>query len=192
MPQFSAFSLRCCSRFPMATNPRSRVYSLAVTTRSVWAIAMLLLALCGWTYTATAQPTMRATSIPDGPGTVTGGKGRLYIFRMVRPFGADIDEEVTVNGKPVARVSSGHGFYCDVKPGDYVIGVSQHKTNPLRVSVTPGQGQYVCVMLQDREGSAPRQGAPTSNQAFDLRLLEPSFGAERIQQYHLTPANCQP
>jgi hypothetical protein len=164
----------------------------SLMTGCLLAIAAMLLSFGECICIASAQQTTQATSIPNGPSTVPVGKGRIYIFRMVRPAGAHIDEEVTVNGVSVARVRPGNGIYCDVNPGEYVIGVLQHKTNALKVSVTPGQGQYVCVMLHQRDGTAPRRGAPTSDQAFDLRLLEPRFGAERIQQYRLTPANCGP
>jgi hypothetical protein len=73
-----------------------------------------------------------------------------------------------------------------------VIGVSRHKNYPLKVSVAAGQGQYVCVMLRHLGGVAPRSGALTSDQSFDIRLLEPGYGAERLREYRLTEANCQP
>jgi hypothetical protein len=151
--------------------------------RKRYRVAALILLVCVWARTASAPATSAATIAPTG---------RIYIFRMVRSFGAHLDDYVTVNGNSVARVSPGNGIYCDVAPGDYIIGVARHKTQPLRVSVTSGHEQYVCVMLHQPDGTALRKGAPTSDQSFDLRLLEPGYGAERIQQYHLAQANCQP
>ena len=157
----------------MATKPR----------RTSYCIAALVLLFSGWTLAASAQPATPATMAP---------KGRLYIFRMVKSFGAHIDDYVTINGKSVARVSPGNGFYCDVDPGDYIISISRHKTHPLKVSITSGHEQYVCVMLDQRDGTGVRGGAPNSDQSFDIRLLEPGYGAERVAQYHMTRANCQP
>lgn len=99
---------------------------------------------------------------------MTGGMGRLYIFRPIRSFGAHIDDYITVNGAPVHRVTPGTGFYCDVSPGDYVIGVAHHKAYPLKVSVAAGQHRYVCVMLHHVGGVAPRGGRllPISHSMF--------------------------
>jgi hypothetical protein len=116
--------------------------------------------------------------------------GRLYVFRPIRSFGAHIDDYITVNGIPVRRVTAGTGFYCDVSPGDYVIGVARHQTYPLKVSVAAGQPRYVCVMLHHLGGVAPRGGALTSDQSFEVRLLEPGYGSQRAHEYHLTQANC--
>jgi hypothetical protein len=154
----------------------------AALSKAYWLGALILL-VCGWARAASVQPITSATSAPQG---------RIYIFRMVRSFGAHIDDYVTVNGTSVARVSPGNGIYCDVAPGDYLIGVARHKTQPLKVSVTAGQGQYVCVMLHQPGGGAPRKGASTSDQSFDIRLLQPGYGAKRVQEYHLTRATCQP
>lgn len=144
---------------------------------------MLVFLFGYWTSAAGARPARPGTLAP---------KGRLYIFRTIRSFGAHIDDYVTVNGKSVARVSPGNGFYCEVDPGDYVVSIARHKTQPLKVSVTAGNDQYVCVMLHQQDGTAPRKGAPPSDQSFDIRLLEPGYGAERIAQYHITHASCQP
>ena len=122
---------------------------------------------------------------------IPADKGRIYIFRMVRPFGAHIDDYVTINGLSVKRITPGNGVYCDVKPGDYVVGLAQRKAPPLKVSVAAGHDQYVCVMLHHR-GATPRSGALGSDQAFDIRLLDPAYGAQRAAQYQFSPANCQP
>lgn len=155
------------------------------------AAAAIFVAVCASFYAASAH---------DGPSTKTtvqrqpamsGGMGRLYVFRPIRSFGAHIDDYITVNGVPVRLVTPGTGFYCDVPAGDYVIGVVRHKTYPLKVSVTAGQTRYVCVMLHHLGGVAPRGGALNSDQSFDVRLLEPDYGAERVEQYPLTRAKCQ-
>ncbi len=119
------------------------------------------------------------------------GKGRIYVFREVRSFGAHIDDYVTINGVPVQRVGPGTGFYCEVTPGDYVISVFRHKTYPLKVSVAAGQRQYICVMLHHLGGVAPRGGALTSDQSFDVRLLEPGYGAQLVKKYRTNEAKCQ-
>jgi hypothetical protein len=131
-------------------------------------------------------------SIGREASTMASFMGRLYVFREVRSSGGHIDDHVPVNGVPVHRVTPGTGFYCNVSPGDYVIGVSRHKTYPVKVSVAAGQRQYVCVMLRHLGGIAPRSGALTSDQSFDVRLLEPGYGAERLREYRVTEANCQP
>jgi hypothetical protein len=117
--------------------------------------------------------------------------GRLYVLRGVRSFGAHIDDYVTINGVPVQRVTPASGFYCDISPGNYVIGVWRHKNEPLKVAVMPGQQQYVSVRLHPLGGVAPRGGAITSDQTFDIRLLDPGFGAKRVLKYHMTEANSQ-
>ena len=122
---------------------------------------------------------------------MANGTGRLYVFRGVRSFGAHIDDYVTVNGAPVYRVTPGSGFYCDISPGNYVIGVFGHKTHPLKVSVAAGQQRYISVMLHHGGGVAPRSGALTSDQSFDVRLLEPRYGAECAQEYRLSQTTCQ-
>lgn len=119
-------------------------------------------------------------------------KGRIYIFRAVRSYGAHIDDLVTVNGTSIQKITPGNGIYCDVSPGEYVIGLAKRKAQPIKVPVAAGQPQYVCVMLHHRGGTTPRSGAPASDQSFDIRLLDPRYGAERAAQYHLSPANCQP
>jgi hypothetical protein len=143
------------------------------------------------TYAASVQ-----TSPPDEPGThqlssAPSSAGRLYIFRPIRPFGAHIDDDVTVNGLPVHRLAPGTGFYCDLAPGDYLIAVARHKTKALKVSMEAGQKQFVCVMLHNADGVAPRGGGLTSDQSFDVRLLAPDYAVHRVQEYPLTRANCQ-
>jgi hypothetical protein len=154
-------------------------------------VATLVLSSCGWPY-ASAQELPSDKPVPHGASTMASGMGRLYVFREVRSLGAHIDDYVTVNGVPVHRVTPGTGFYCNVSPGNYVIGVARHKNYPLKVSVMAGQGQYVSVMLRHLGGVAPRSGVLTSDQSFDIRLLEPGYGAERFREYRLTEANCQP
>jgi hypothetical protein len=151
----------------------------------------MFLVICGSPYAPSAQelPPNRLATQERSP--TAAGMGQLYIFRPIRPFGAQIDDYVTVNGVPVHRVNPGTGFYCYVSPGDYVISVARHKTNPLKVSVAAGQKQYVCVMLHHLGGVSPRGGALTSDQSFDVRLLAPDSGAHRVQEYPLTRANCQ-
>jgi hypothetical protein len=154
-------------------------------------LAVVLFVLLFGLSQASAQRLPSDKLAPQGQSTGSGGGGRLYLFRMVRSFDAHIDDYVTINGVPIRRVSPGSGFYCDISPGDYVIGVWRHKNQPLNVSVAPGQRQYVCVMLHHVGDVAPRDGALTFDQAFDIRLLDPGYGAERVQQYRMTEANCQ-
>ncbi len=125
-------------------------------------------------------------------GAIPAGMARLYVFRPVRSYGAHVDDYITINGVPVHRLAAGGGFYCDIHPGQYVIGVARHQSYPAKVSLDCGQARYVCVMLHRFGGVAPRAGALTSDQSFDVRLLEPGYGAERAHQYRLTRANCHP
>jgi len=122
---------------------------------------------------------------------VPPGVGRLYVFREVRSFGGHIDDYITINGVRVHRVTPGTGFYCDLKPGIYAIGVLQHKTNPMQVSVAIGQSQYVSVMLHKLGGVSQRGGGITPDQSFVVRLLEPDYGAQRMREYHMVSATCQ-
>jgi hypothetical protein len=147
--------------------------------------------LCSLSRAALAQALRSDKPVAREQTSGSGGMGRLYVFRMVRSFGAHIDDYVTIDGVPIRRVSPGSGFYCDINPGNHAIGVWRHKNRPLKLSVAPGQRQYVCVILHHLGGVAPRGGALTFDQAFDIRLLDPGFGAERVQQYRMTEANCQ-
>jgi hypothetical protein len=155
------------------------------------AAAALFLAMCASTCTALAQTLPVEKPAAEQQSPTGGGAGRLYIFRPIRSFGAHIDDDVTVNGIPAHRVTPGTGFYCDVPPGDYVIAVLRHKTKPLKVSVEPGQKQFICVMLHQLDGVAPRGGALTSDQSFDVRLLAPDYAAYRVRDYPFVRANCQ-
>jgi hypothetical protein len=161
------------------------------TVVTLVAIAALVLSLCGVRCAASAQNLPSDKRVAEGQSEMPGGMGRLYVFRVVSSFGAHIDDYVTINGVPVQRVGPGNGFYCNVSPGDYVIGVARHETYLLKVSVAAGQRQYICVMLHHLGVVAPRGGALTSDQSFDVRLLEPGYGAQRMQGYRLTGANCQ-
>jgi hypothetical protein len=154
-------------------------------------VATLVLLIREFPYAASAQELPSEKLVPHAQSTMPSGMGRLYIFRGIRSFGAHIDDYVTINSVPVQRVSPGTGFYCDVSPADYVIGVSRHKTYPLKVSVAPGQRQYIYVALHHLGGVGPRGGALTSDQSFDVRLLEPGYGSQRVQEYRLIQANCQ-
>jgi hypothetical protein len=122
---------------------------------------------------------------------IANGMGRLYIFRPISSFGAHIDDYITVDGVPVHRLAPGTGFYCDLAPGQYVIGVAGHKTSPLEVSLAAGQASYVCVMLHPQGGVSPRGGALTSDQSFVVRKFEPEFGAQRAREYPLTRESCK-
>ena len=153
-----------------------------MTRRQFYIVALVVM--------ATILP--RANQVLAEGTSASASKGRLYIFRMVRSYGAHIDDSVTINGASIQKITAGNGIYCDVPPGDYVVGLAQRQAKPIKVSVMAGQRQYVCVMLHHRGGATPRSGVPASDQSFDLRLLDPSYGAQRAGQYHLTPANCQP
>jgi hypothetical protein len=171
------------------TSPGSESFVMAVN--ELFAIAALLISFCWSPIVASAQQVPSNQPVTRGHSTMAGGTGRLYVFREIRSFGAHIDDDVTINGVAVGRVSPGTGFYCDISPGDYVISVLRHKAYPLKVPVAAGRPQYVCVMLHRLGGEAPRGGALTSDQSFDVRLLEPGYGAQRVQEYRLTQANCQ-
>jgi len=154
-------------------------------------VAALILSLWGSPYASPAQALPSDKPLAQGQYAMRSGKGRIYVFREVRSFGAHIDDYVTINGVPVQRVGPGTGFYCEVTPGDYVISVFRHKTYPLKVSVAAGQRQYICVMLHHLGGVAPRGGALTSDQSFDVRLLEPGYGAQLVKKYRTNEAKCQ-
>ena len=47
-------------------------------------------------------------------------------------------------------------------------------------------------MLHTQAGVAPRSGELTSDQSFDVRLLQPGYGAQRVREYHMTEGKCQP
>jgi hypothetical protein len=153
--------------------------------------AILLLAY-GSQLPAGSQQCASHNSITRERGVLPAGTGRLYVFREVLSFGAHIDDYVTIDGLPVHRVTPGTGFYCDVRPGSYVIGVARHKTHLLKLSIAAGQREYICVMLHARAGVAPRGGALTSDQSFDIRLLEPNYGMQRVGEYRMTKAKCEP
>jgi hypothetical protein len=167
-------------------NYRRKGGYLSIMAKALFAIAALILSLCG---SSRAAETSTAP-ITQGLATLQSNKGRIYVFRMIRSFGAHIDDFLTIDGATVQRITAGNALYCDVDPGDYLLGLSRHKTRPLKVSVTAGQEQYICVTLHHGDGISPRQGAPSSDQSFDMRLLEPAYGAQRIREYHLTQADC--
>jgi hypothetical protein len=152
------------------------------------ATTLLLLVYGSW-HPASAQELPKDK--PISQSTIPGSMGRFYVFREIRSFGAHIDDDVTINGVPVQRLSPGMGFYCDVRPGSYVVSILRHKTNSLHLSVASGQSQYICVTLSKRGGVAPRSGALTSDQSFDVRQLEPDYGAQRIQEYRIVHATCR-
>jgi hypothetical protein len=154
--------------------------------------SLMLPARCGAADTDAAQELSPGNATAQENTAIAAGMGRLYVFRPIRSFGAHIDDYITLNGVPVHRLTPGTGFYCDVPPADYVIGIARHKTNPTKVSVAAGQSRFICVMLHHLGGVAPRSGALTSDQSFDVRLLEPNYGAKRMQGYRMTEANCRP
>lgn len=135
------------------------------------------------------EPSLSSTAQPRGE--FSRAMGCLYVFREVRSFGAHISDYVTVDGTPVHRITPGSSFYCELHPGDYLIGIARHKSNHLIVSIAPGQCRYVCVMLYTEEGIAPRSGVLPSDQSFDIQLVEPDYGAERVREYPLTRGKCQ-
>jgi hypothetical protein len=164
---------------------RSSFFSIAFN--AFFVIAALLLS----PYGSFAQELTQGKSITRGQNAMSSGMGRLYVFREIQSFGADIDDDVTINAVPVQRLRPGMGFYCDVRPGSYVVSVLRHKTNSLNVSIARGQSQYMCVMLHRVGGESPRGGALTSDQSFDVHKLEPGYGAQRIQEYRLIHATCR-
>jgi hypothetical protein len=130
-------------------------------------------------------------SAQESQSSMPSGMGRLYMFREIGSFGADIDDDVTINGIPVQRLRPGTSFYCDVRPGSYLVSVVRHKADSLSLSVASGQSQYICVMLHELGGVSPRGGSLTSDQSFEVHKLEPGYGAQRIQEYRLTYATCR-
>ena len=167
-----ASSFRYCSRESAVTQPRENLLSLAVITA---VISALVLSLFGFPH---------AASMPIN-------KGRIYVFRMVRSSGAHLNDVLTIDGVEVQRISPGNGIFCDVTPGEHLLGLAQDKVRPLKVLVEAGQPQYVCVMLQHQKGSSLRSGAISSDQSFKIQLLDPAYGSERLKEYHVTRANCE-
>jgi hypothetical protein len=164
------------------TGPRSRRLAATIKVTSIVALVLLLY----------GAPKAGPSTTSQRQDAVSSAKGRIYIFRIVRSFGAHLDDTVVINGAAIHRLGAGNGIYCDVPPGDYTVGLSQHKARPLKVSVAAGQQQYICVMLHARSSVTPRSGALSSDQSFDIRLLNPDYGTQRIREYHLTKADCQP
>jgi hypothetical protein len=165
--------------------------------RAVFALVIVLAGLTSVARYGAAETAAAQALAPDEANTqeevpISAGMGRLHVFRPIRSFGAHIDDYITINGVRVHQLTPGTGFYCDVPPADYVIGIARHKTIPRKVSVAVGQSRYICVMLHHLGGVAPRSGALTSDQSFDVQLLEPNYGAKRIQGYRMTQADCQP
>jgi len=159
-------------------------------------VALFLAAGLIWTApgTACAAPAQNLSASPQSAqeqNNKTQEGGRLYIFRPIRSFGAHIHDYITLNGVPAYRLTPGTGFYCDLPSGEYVVAVAQHNSNSLKVSVTAGQASYVSVMLHQSRGAAPRTGALTSDQSFDVRLVDPGFGAQRVHEYQMVSASCQ-
>jgi hypothetical protein len=166
--------------------------SASIVISSLLTIALALLSFDASRHPLSAQEVAKDKSVSPGPSTIPNGMGRLYIFREVRSFGAHIDDDVTIDGVPVARLGPGMGFFCDVRPGSYEVSVLRHKSESLKLSVESGQSQYVCVMLHKLGGGAPRSGAITSDQSFEVHQLEPDYGAKRIREYRLVPVTCRP
>ena len=133
-------------------------------------------------------PQQKNASVPPAPA----GMGRLYVFRGIRPLGAHIADFVTLNGAPVQRVSTGTGFYCDLKPGSYAISMYRHKATPATVRIAPGQSQYVYISVREEGGASPRSGAAAIDMAFDVRVLAPAYGIKRASEYTLTRSSCEP
>ena len=133
----------------------------------------------------------REPEMPPDLGMPPPGKGRLYVFREVRPYGAHIGHYITVNGVPVQRLGAGSGFYCDVTAGDYVVGIAGHESDAVKVTVTAGQWQYLCVSMRVQGGVAPKSGVINSDQSFNVRLLAQDYGAQRAHEFHLSRASCQ-
>jgi hypothetical protein len=154
-------------------------------------VAAAVLLMCGVPHAVLAFETPSSKPALHGQDASAGGMSRLYVFRPVRSFGAHIDDYIAINGLPVQRIRPGRGFYCDVSPGSYVIYVLGHKSDHLKVSARPGQRLYICVMLHPLGEATPRAGALTSDQSFDVRLLEPAYGEQRVKEYQLTKESCQ-
>jgi hypothetical protein len=165
---------------------------VSLVALSVLVLVTAIIATISSSILTNAQESPLSKPIAPEEGPIAGGMSRLYVFRPIRSFGAHVDDDVTVNGVPVHRLTPGTGFYCDLPPGDYVIDVASHKTSPLKVSTAAGQPSYVSVMLHPQGGVSPRGGALPSDQSFDVRLLEPDFGAHRTHEYPLTRATCRP
>jgi len=163
-------------------------FFLLVNTLTITMLLMAYESQCP----ALAQESLSHNSATQEESALSTGMGRLYVFRGVRSFGAHIDDYVTIDGLPVHRIPPGTGFYCNVRPGDHVISVARHKTNLLRLSVAASQRQYISVRLHPEAGVAPRGGALTSDQSFDVQLLEPAYGMQCVREYRLTEAICRP
>jgi len=161
------------------------------TTRSLSPailVALLLLLACT---TTRAQEAPREEHVPT-PAAPAAGMGRLYVFRGIRPFGAHIADFVTLNGTPVQRVSPGDGFYCDLKPGSYTIGMYRHKAASATLSIAAGRQQYVYVSVREQGGGSARGGAAAIDLAFNVRMLDPAYGAGRASEYRLFKSSCEP
>ena len=150
-------------------------------------VALLLLG-SSMTY-AQAVPSATNSPVAPAPGA---GMGRLYVFRGIRPFGAHIADFVTLNGTPIQRVSPGGGFYCDLQPGSYAISMFRHKAKPATVPIAAGQQQYVYISVREQGGGSARGGAAAIDMAFDVRVLDPAYGAKRASEYRLTRSSCTP
>jgi hypothetical protein len=158
---------------------------------NVLTAAMLLIAY-GSSRLAFAHQPPPYNLLPQKRGEPPARMGCLYVFRAVRSYGAHIDDFVTIDGRRVHRITPGTAFHCELRPGNYVVGVARHKTRLLKVSIGPSQCRYVSVTLHAQAGVAPRSGVLTSDQSFDVRLVEPGYGAERVREYRLTEGKCQP
>jgi hypothetical protein len=165
---------------------------MAVCSLVIVLAGLSLFARCTSADNAAERELASAKANIEREGTFSPGMGRLYVFRPIRSFGAHISDYITFNGVQVHQLTPGTGFYCDVRPAAYVIGIARHKSNLRKVSVEACQSRYICVMLRHQGGVAPRSGALTSDQSFDVRLLKPDYGAKRIKEYRITQANCQP
>jgi hypothetical protein len=129
---------------------------------------------------------------PESLPAPAAGMGRVYVFRGIRALGAHIADYVTLNGAPVQRVSPGGGFYCDLKPGNYTIGMYRHKSTPAVVPIAAGQQQYVYIAVREQGAASPRGGAAQIDLGFDVRLLDPAYGAKRASEYTLSRSSCEP
>ncbi len=118
--------------------------------------------------------------------------GRLFVFREVPAYGPDTEDYVTVNGARVGRAIAGSGFYCDLSPGEYLVGIAGHRSAPLvKVSIGLAKSQYLGVVLRHTGGVALRSGSVNSDQRLEVRLLRPFYGAQRVREYSLFEVTCQ-
>lgn len=86
-----------------------------------------------------------AIGLAPAPPPLPPDKGRIYVYRPAKLWGAGLWPRIRLDGEPIGKPIAGRFFFKDVAPGTHEITIRTEVSRRLVLAIAAGQARHVRV-----------------------------------------------